>query len=629
MNVLYIFAGSRRAARDAGLRTPDTPWYGFTHLKDDGVNARTCEPERYIPRIITQLLGFRGKHVLMYFCARSYDIVFGSALIYPALLKRMFGGRAHYVLFNISTTRMLREAGAWNRLLIRFALRGIECVVCLSEAQRAAFVALAPECANKTRVVHLGTDVDYFDSIQVARSSFVLAAGRDNGRDYHTVYEVARALPDIQFRIVCSARNLKGLGAVPNNVTIMRDIPPETLAQLYKEARALLLLTHPDHHADGADCSGQTVLLDAGAAKVPIVATDRTYIHEYLPERAVRLVPPYDVQAVIAALDTITDSDQDEYAQRAYAHIRTHLTSRGMAHELATLFTGMRARYAPCPLCACSSFIDSFVDRHHHAKYGKCTACATIVLDRTLWPQNVDTHYESYYDSSFAGRSYALGHFSRRAEFVRRFIQPGGSVCEIGAASGEALHVLKQEGYEVAGVELSQHAITEAKAHYGIDLIHGTIHDARFPDALFDVVLMHHVFEHLTDPHAALAEVWRILKPGGVVVIEVPNPYGIDAWFSRKALLSILDYPHHTVAVPPSALKSFLAKRGWNVETLQHAVSFLIVQIFRRPKQKPREKRERSTVQAQKTLSWRTRARTLLGYFLPGMAYTVIARKPR
>ncbi len=98
-----------------------------------------------------------------------------------------------------------------------------------------------------------------------------------------------------------------------------------------------------------------------------------------------------------------------------------------------------------------------------------------------------------------------------------------GRVFDVGCGDGKFLNRMLQLGWSVAGVDFDAKAVANAKSMYGLDLHRGDLASARFAADSFDAVTMSHVMEHLPDPLALLAEVQRILKPGGRLVLTTPN----------------------------------------------------------------------------------------------------------
>jgi ubiquinone/menaquinone biosynthesis C-methylase UbiE len=98
-----------------------------------------------------------------------------------------------------------------------------------------------------------------------------------------------------------------------------------------------------------------------------------------------------------------------------------------------------------------------------------------------------------------------------------------GKVLDVGCGDGKFLNRMKQLGWSVAGVDFDAKAVANAKSMYGLDLHRGDLASAKFPDNSFDAITMSHVIEHVPDPLALFAEVRRILKSGGRLVLTTPN----------------------------------------------------------------------------------------------------------
>jgi SAM-dependent methyltransferase len=118
------------------------------------------------------------------------------------------------------------------------------------------------------------------------------------------------------------------------------------------------------------------------------------------------------------------------------------------------------------------------------------------------------------------------------AAAARRLLPAGGSVLDIGCATGGLLALLRPQAGFTAGIELSPSAAAEA-AKVADRVVAGGVQDAAFDPASFDVVVLADVLEHLVDPGAALALAVGWTKPGGHVVVSVPN---IAHWQARLAV---------------------------------------------------------------------------------------------
>ncbi len=121
-----------------------------------------------------------------------------------------------------------------------------------------------------------------------------------------------------------------------------------------------------------------------------------------------------------------------------------------------------------------------------------------------------------------------FGNLEANLHFVDQtgVVRPGVRLLEIGAGTGAMLRALTDRGAIATGVELRQDLIDEAHRHFGdLPILRVTGTALPHPDASFDVVASFDVFEHIPDTDAHLAEVRRVLKPGGCYLIQTPNRY--------------------------------------------------------------------------------------------------------
>lgn len=99
---------------------------------------------------------------------------------------------------------------------------------------------------------------------------------------------------------------------------------------------------------------------------------------------------------------------------------------------------------------------------------------------------------------------------------------PGTSLIELGCGPGRLLERIREDfpGTEVTGLEIDPVLVGHATRRLPGATVHlGSVLDTGLPSASFDIAVIRLVLEHLPDPHAALAEVRRILRPGGRIAV--------------------------------------------------------------------------------------------------------------
>jgi SAM-dependent methyltransferase len=168
------------------------------------------------------------------------------------------------------------------------------------------------------------------------------------------------------------------------------------------------------------------------------------------------------------------------------------------------------------------------------------------------------------------------------AELLRGFearLGGKGKVLDVGCGRGELLRAAFEAGWEYDGLDPSAENLQWAREQFGIDARLGTFDDVRFPAASFDVVTMGGVIEHLYDPLATLEEIYRILKPGGLLWFDAPNENGLFARLGNlymKALgrdwvvnLAPTFPPYHVQGFGPRSLRRIMKRAGFRIERLR------------------------------------------------------------
>jgi 2-polyprenyl-3-methyl-5-hydroxy-6-metoxy-1,4-benzoquinol methylase len=175
----------------------------------------------------------------------------------------------------------------------------------------------------------------------------------------------------------------------------------------------------------------------------------------------------------------------------------------------------------------------------------RCRACAAVYVGEDPAGINFDALYgQGYYTGGheavfgdYVGQQAVRRRHARRLLRQLRLLPPrlprSGRLLDVGCATGFFLAEAASH-YEVQGVELSAWSAAWAREQLGLKVHTGTLHSAALADTVFDVVTLWDVIEHVPDPVPLLAEVARVLKPGGRMVLTTGD-YG-SAYAQRQGL---------------------------------------------------------------------------------------------
>jgi SAM-dependent methyltransferase len=150
---------------------------------------------------------------------------------------------------------------------------------------------------------------------------------------------------------------------------------------------------------------------------------------------------------------------------------------------------------------------------------------------------------------------------ARVAAILRSHPEPG-SVLDVGCGRGLMLADLARRGWRAVGVEMSDAASRHAREVLGLDVRVGDLADCRFEAGAFDVVCFFHVLEHLRDPGEALAEARRVIKPGGRLLIEVPNFGSFQSYLAGGRGFHV-DAPRHLFHFTQASLLAALERASF------------------------------------------------------------------
>jgi SAM-dependent methyltransferase len=211
----------------------------------------------------------------------------------------------------------------------------------------------------------------------------------------------------------------------------------------------------------------------------------------------------------------------------------------------------------------------------------QCLSCGL-----EFWVPDESFRAESIYDSAyFDGADSAEGYDdyknlegSLRATFMRRMMRipkpPGEArLLDIGAAFGFAVSEAERIGWRACGLEVSQSAAAQAAGILPGRILVANALQLPFADDSFHAVTLWDVLEHLSSPQTAIAEIARVLRPGGRLVLSTGDVGSLVARMSG-ARWHLYTLPEHLFFHTRKSLRILLEDNGFHIESMRAESAF-------------------------------------------------------
>ena len=239
-----------------------------------------------------------------------------------------------------------------------------------------------------------------------------------------------------------------------------------------------------------------------------------------------------------------------------------------------------------CPLCSkdgqrsiVAENLLSLNDEHTDKKIFYCKSCDFYWLYPPLSNiEKSELYSGSYFEDTSRNYSYEAqvkdceNCFIETAEYFSRHLLKGSTILDVGCASGRFLEFCKQLGINGIGVEFSSAAAAIAEMK-GIKVIRGDIYNKDLDGNCFDAIHMSHVLEHLDNPRSTIQRLRSIIKPDGLLYIEVPRQF--DSWLDKLNILRGKKFEfgpfslHHASFFSPKSMRTLLESEGFIIESLK------------------------------------------------------------
>ncbi|MFI5346857.1 MAG: methyltransferase domain-containing protein [Elusimicrobiota bacterium] len=203
--------------------------------------------------------------------------------------------------------------------------------------------------------------------------------------------------------------------------------------------------------------------------------------------------------------------------------------------------------------------------------------CPDCGLGRT-WPPESPEKIAAWYPAQYYGKGnirfnplfeILVRWFRKRRSAVLHNRVPHGPVLDVGCGRGLMLNYMRELGYEPHGVEFSETAAWHARHALKLPVTTEDFVRAPHEKDRYNAVIFWHSLEHFSNPVAAIARAHEALKPGGVLVVAVPN---YDSWQARAfgRFWFHLDVPRHYFHFGARSLESVLARHRFRIVQADH-----------------------------------------------------------
>lgn len=223
-----------------------------------------------------------------------------------------------------------------------------------------------------------------------------------------------------------------------------------------------------------------------------------------------------------------------------------------------------------CPVCGGEKMEGVFTANPHYQLFG-CETCGHVFVPMAALEEDENQQVQlEYFGEAFAAREgFFVSLYERiNARRTARALghEHGQRVLEIGPGSGAVMAWLAHRGHDVRGLDMS-HAVArhiERRWELPVTVEPLDAHVRAVGVGVYNTIVMRHVLEHFTDPYVALQNAQALLKPGGRLLVAVPN---MASWHSRFRGWSGYE-PYHVHYFNQQSLAFALNRAGFRVASV-------------------------------------------------------------
>ena len=236
-------------------------------------------------------------------------------------------------------------------------------------------------------------------------------------------------------------------------------------------------------------------------------------------------------------------------------------------------------RHAVCGVCGCAQLLELFWSDDKNQRttderflIARCSSCNVVQTVPQPPEETISQYYPSIYypNPMFAKRYYerVAGKFQRERLLRLSRYEGSGKLLDIGCGIGYFVKAATDHGFEAEGLELDERMAAAAWELWNLPVQCGTLSSNTYPPSNFRVITLWQSLEHMHHPMEALETVWRLLVPGGIVAIGVPNFSSVQSRVFRSKWYH-LDVPRHLFHYTPQSLTVVAERVGFTTIGVQ------------------------------------------------------------
>ncbi len=241
-----------------------------------------------------------------------------------------------------------------------------------------------------------------------------------------------------------------------------------------------------------------------------------------------------------------------------------------------------------CPICTTETLPLYTIEKFSPPfQIRQCPNCGLQMQEKI--PENSSKLYQAGYYTGQSQYSYIDERKSKnydnyvwqaRLQNIRRFIAPPADLLDIGCAFGGFIEAAQAFGYRSQGLDISNYAVDYAHSQ-GLKTIHqGSLETSNFPNQSFDIISLIEVMEHLPDPCKTLEALSRIIRPGGLVLLQTANFLGWQARLQKNKYHYYL--PGHLFYYSTKNLRLLFRRYGFDDFHFFRGVDFGLIPKLRK-----------------------------------------------